>query len=128
LVIGGDSSGHSALSGWEIDTPMTVDGECTAPGAPRVFDRLDDVTGASTSSAGVSIPISRGGLSSRKPLKAACRTLPSAVQPANSISAISLGSVQWMVNAPCCRGVPTSNGLILRATLRRRGNNRLAVA
>ena len=34
------------------------------------------------------------GLSSRRPLNAACRTLPSCVKPANSISATSFGSTQ----------------------------------
>jgi hypothetical protein len=39
------------------------------------------------------------GLSSRRPLKAAWRTMPAAVQPANSISATSSGRTQWMLAA-----------------------------
>ena len=44
------------------------------------------------------------GLSSRRPLKAACRTMPSPVQPANSISAISFGLTQ--VTSFALRGAP----------------------
>ena len=54
---------------------------------------------------------SPAGLSSRSPLKAACRTLPSAVQPANSISATSSGSTQ--VQSLALRGAPLPpNGLL----------------
>ena len=40
---------------------------------------------------GVSVSTSAAGLSSRSPLNAAWRTMPSPVQPANSISATSSG-------------------------------------
>ena len=47
----------------------------------------------------VALPRTRAGLSSRNPLNAACRTLPSDVNPANSISATSLGSTQLISRA-----------------------------
>src|SRR5258706_7497645 len=59
---------------------------------------------------GISARTSLLGLSSRRPLKAACRTLPSPVQPANSISATSFGSTQFQSAFLC--GVPfPPNGL-----------------
>ena len=44
--------------------------------------------------AGISALTSRASLSCRSPLNAACRTLPSPVQPANSISATNSGFSQ----------------------------------
>src|ERR1041384_4042219 len=61
--------------------------------------------------AGRSALISSAGLSVRSPLKAACRTLPSVVQPANSISATSLGAAQCMLAS--LRGLaPTAEGAL----------------
>src|SRR5262245_13614575 len=65
--------------------------------------------------AGRSALISSAGLSLRSPLKAACRTLPSAVQPANSISATSSGRAQCMLAS--LRGLaPAANGLLSLST------------
>ena len=55
--------------------------------------------------AGFSASTSSAGLSSRKPLNAAWRTMPSPVQPANSISATSPASpseLAWPVAARWC--------------------------
>ena len=59
------------------------------PGFPRSGRRR---IGERTVSAGAGVWVSTSdaGLSSRSPLKAAWRTMPSPVQPANSISATSL--------------------------------------
>ena len=65
--------------------------------------------------AGVSARTSFAGLSSRNPLKAACRTMPSAVNPANSISATSFGFTQ--VQSLPLRGAflpPNGLSLVLR--------------
>src|SRR5262245_19862914 len=65
--------------------------------------------------AGRSASISDAGLSLRRPLKAAWRTLPSSVQPANSISATSSGRAQCMLAS--LRGVaPEANGLLSLST------------
>src|SRR5512146_1692964 len=54
--------------------------------------------------AGFSAATSRAGLSARNPLKAAWRTTPAPVHPANSISATSSGFTQWTVEP--CFGAP----------------------
>src|SRR5262245_1631915 len=100
--MGGFSSGHIALSGWEIDTPMMTVGPVALAGAldGALPDDLAAGLGLAMSVfsglAGFSATISPAGLSVRRPLKAACRTLPSPVQPANSISATSSGRAQCM--------------------------------
>jgi hypothetical protein len=84
------------LSGLEIITPRT---SAFAPLRKRLGGG-SSVSGSGTSfstgDAGVSASTSSAGLSSRRPLNAACRTWPSPVQPANSISATSSGFSQTM--------------------------------
>src|SRR4051812_27110045 len=65
--------------------------------------------------AGVSATMSSAGLSVRSPLNAAWRTLPSPVQPANSISATSSGRAQCMLAS--LRGLTSAaKGLVLLST------------
>jgi hypothetical protein len=52
-------------------------------------------TAVASGGAGFSASTSAAGLSSRSPLKAACRTKPAPVQLANSISATRPGLVQF---------------------------------
>src|SRR4051812_10920007 len=87
--------GHISLFGLLILTPMTS-------GLPLLFAvALFDVdwglgisTSTSSGAAGFSALTSAAGLSVRRSLKAAWRTMPSAVQLANSISATSSGFTQ----------------------------------
>src|ERR1700681_3989476 len=73
---------------------------------------------------GFSVSTSLAGLSSRRPLNAAWRTMPSPVQPANSISATSSGFVQ--VTPASFRGAPIPvNGDFAAATDLRRGRRLL---
>ena len=83
--------------------------------------------GVSAAGAGVSATTSAAGLSSRSPLKEACRTWPASVQPANWTSATSSGRTQWMLAAG--RGVPGPvNGLLLDATAFSLGSKRDATS
>ena len=91
------ASGHSGLSGirdhdaHNTGFPAVCLRRLASVGACRAV-----VTGvALLGLAGLSASTSAAGLSSRSPLKAAWRTMPSAVQPANSISATSSGLSQW---------------------------------
>ncbi len=63
---------------------------------------------------------SRAGLSSRSALKAAWRTSPSAVKPANSISATSSGFSQWTVRSPSRRAFAGERALGRGLGLQRR--------
>ena len=70
---------------------------------------------------------SLAGLSCRRPLNAACRTLPSLVQPANSISATSSGFSQWISGPPFGAFLPL-NGLFAAAAAFSAGMMRLTVS
>ena len=108
-MTGGSSSGHKGLSGLEIDTPITT----TAPSAAWVSGLATLVLAAL---AGFSASTSSAGLSSRKPLKEAWRTMPAPVQPANSISATSSGRAQCML--PSLGGLaPAAKGLVVALDL-----------
>ncbi len=121
-MTGGFSSGHSGLSGWEIDTPMTTDGPDAFAVAADLFAGLAAAFGAglaifaSVALTGFSASTSSAGLSARSPLKAAWRTLPSPVKPANSISATSSGRAQCMLLS--LGGLaPAAKGLVLLSTV-----------
>ena len=76
----------------------------------------------SSAGAGASVSTSAAGLSSRSPLKAAWRTMPSPVQPANSISATSSGFSQCTFGL--LRGAPIPvKGDLSRSAAFSRGNN-----
>ena len=117
-MTGGFSLGQSGLSGWEIVTPITTAG----PDATGFdLEGLGWAILVLSGLAGFSASISSAGLSLRRPLKAACRTLPSPVQPANSISATSSGRVQCML--PSLRGLTlAANGLVLLSTFSSSGS------
>src|ERR1700727_2850792 len=126
LVTGPPSpaSGQSALSGLEIRTPMTTSFPEDLGG--RAGNASLDGAGTSVlvGLAGFSASTSSAALSSRRPLNAACRTMPSPVQPANSISATSSGFVQ--VTPASLRGAPIPvNGDFAAATDLRRGRRLL---
>ncbi len=83
--------------------------------ALRASVGMTEASFASVTFTGFSASTSSAGLSSRSPLKAACRTLPSPVQPANSISATRSGVAQCML--PSLGGLaPAANGLVLLST------------
>ena len=108
-MTGGFSSGQSGLSGWDIDTPITIARSDLASEGLAIFVFSGSAaTSASTSSAGLSL---------RNPLNAACRMLPAPVQPANSISATRSGFAQCML-ASFGGLAPAANGLVLLATAR----------
>ena len=84
-------------------------------------------TAVASGGAGFSASTSAAGLSSRNPLKAACRTKPAPVQPANSISATSSGLVQFTFAS--LRGAPIPvNGDLAVVTAFRRGRSCLTLA
>src|SRR5688572_20487114 len=87
--------GHISLFGLLILTPITSG---LLLDLPALFLDVERGWGISTStssgSAGFSAFTSEAGLSVRRSLNAACRTMPSAVQLANSISATSSGFTQ----------------------------------
>ena len=91
------ASGHSALSGLEIATPITTaaDRASAMPISPAVGAPLRRAVAPLRRRRLLRLRPRSAGLSSRSPLNEACRTLPSAVQPANSISATSSGFTQW---------------------------------
>ena len=72
--------------------------------------------------AGFSACTSAAGLSSRRPLNAAWRTMPEPVQPANSISATSRGSTHRTPGSEAGAAAPL-NGLAAALTARRRGSS-----
>src|SRR5689334_18653871 len=109
------ASGHSALVGFEIATPITMASPRGAAAgllmglrvvlALVVLVLVRGVSSASTLLA---------GLSSRSPLNDAWRTMPSPVQPANSISATSFGFSQWTLASALGAFAPLK-GLVLLA-------------
>ena len=113
----------AALSGLEISTPMTTGLPADQPCAGRARDRRAGARhSVAAAVAGFSASTSAAGLSSRRPLNAACRTMPSPVQPANSISATSSGSIQWILAS--LRGAPAPvNGDFVAAAAFRRGRS-----
>ena len=97
------ASGHNALSGLEITTPITS-ADLPSPIASRAaLAALAAALAPPSASRFGELGHRRGHLRlaprrpacpARSPLNAACRTLPSSVQPANSISATSSGFSQ----------------------------------
>src|SRR5262249_36496708 len=83
---------------------------------------LDIGISASSGCTASSATTSSAGLSSRSPLNEAWRTLPSPVQPANSISATSSGRVQCI--SRFLGGLaPAANGLVLLSMARSLGSS-----
>ena len=78
---------------------------------------LPDSTGL-----GISATTSLAGLSRRKPLKEACRIIPVAVHPANSISATRLGLSHRMLRS-CSGAFAPAKGLTFRVSFLSCGNN-----
>src|SRR5690606_24628769 len=76
---------------------------------PRACFGAGSAISTSAASAGASVTISRADLSVLRPLNAAGRMLPPPVQPANWISATSLGSTQCM-SAPLRGAVLPAKG------------------
>ncbi len=115
LVTGSPSppSGHSALSGFEMATPITSAG-FFADDLTTTIEGLEVEGLAVFFIDGFSAITSSAGLSCRKPLNAACRILPSSVQPANSISATSSGFSQCTSRVFAGASLPL-NGLLSAA-------------
>src|SRR5437879_9461089 len=133
LVTGSPSPpfGHSALSGFEIATPITSAAFFTDDLTTTIEGF--EVEGFEFESLvvffidGFSATTSSAGLSWRNPLNAACLMLPSSVQPANSISATNSGFSQWTSRVFAGASLPP-NGLSSEAAFFNAGMMRRTVS
>src|ERR1041385_1734025 len=105
------ASGHIALVGFEIATPITTASPRGAATGLLIVLRVVLALAIGVSSASTLL----AGLSSRSPLNDAWRTMPSPVQPANSISATNFGFNQWTLASALGAFVPLKGLALLAA-------------